>query len=155
MTATAPIRSATKRRLFDLLAAELTGFQVTYTEPAQFAPRSIWLGQATGASRPGALTAGRKIRMDDFTIEVHCLAYETTDDFPAIDEAAEALWGAVDDALATSPTLNLGGIALPGLIAATAGNWAGPSNGMIVVNDNVSAFSSEVIGQVSCTSRLT
>ena len=154
---TAPIRSAAKQRLYSLAADALTGVQVTYSEPSTFATRCVWFGPVSGGMGPGPMKSGRKIRMDEFTIEVHILAFGGgADDGYEMDVAAEALLAEVDSVVADSSTLAVDGSGLPGLtFCRMTDGYEGPNCGPMEIAGKVAGYGSEITANVLFHTRLT
>lgn len=109
------LRVATKRRLLELLKAQLVtdgmggqdGVACTYSWPGgDLRDEHMWLGGSTGVVEVNDMRAGRKARNDVFQITVHFLAarggQENAEDAEA---RAEQIYGACANVLADNPQL--------------------------------------------------
>ena len=151
---TTSIRVDVKRRLYDLLsrAGDNALVQVSYGFPQErVEDRAIWLGSVTGTSEIANMKAGRKSRDDAFDIDVWVWANQPADGTGVdADEACIDLYATVENVLADSPTLNLEGAALTGLLHAVVSTVEGPT---VFPTDEGHASQMRVV--VSCKTRLT
>jgi hypothetical protein len=114
--ATNPIRSATKKRLKELIAAKnilrVDGdpVQVSHGWPGEaMENESIWVGAVEGELLVPTMRAGRKRRQDEFTVDVWVLAgIPGNGTAEEAEERCELLVYAVDDVIADDP--HLGGL---------------------------------------------
>jgi hypothetical protein len=133
MTSTTLVRSATKRRLRDLLesASELSGVDVSYGPPRNpTAGAVVAFGDTLGELTVAAMRAGRVPYDDRFVVEIIVGAFEPGDsDHELVDRRAEELAEAVRSIVAERPTLALidGGDGLDGIVAAVVEDLDGPT----------------------------
>lgn len=133
MTTSTFTRSATKRRLRDILesASELAGVPVSYGPPRNpTEAASVSFGDTTGDLTVAAFRAGRVPYDDRFSVEIIVAAFEPGDpDHELVDVRAEELAETVRSIVAERPTLALTdtGSGLAGIVAATLDEVDGPT----------------------------
>lgn len=113
MTATTPVRAATKAALTTALAAHatLSGVQVENGWPGKRLEReAVWVARVTGSITFPFMMAGRKIRDDEFTVTVLFMSGKPGTTLAESDARAEVLWSALDDILAADQTLSIDGV---------------------------------------------
>ena len=112
---------AVKAALVSLLTPALSDAQVSYGRPAdsQLARDCVWIGQALGADTIPVLGSGRKVRQQEYSVQVVVWVAKPRGTVQEAEERAYELLEEVEDALADDPSL--GGV--DGLIHATAGSW--------------------------------
>lgn len=134
------LRVEARRRLLDLISGAADDeTAVFYALPSDWHDRKvIYFGEVRGTSEIRAMTSGRKRRLDQFSIDIHCVvgpagATDHEDDltrdpggFQPADEACLALVQIIDDALADDPRLVLSE-PLDGGLVATVGGIDGPN----------------------------
>ena len=117
-TSTVP---AVKAALVALLTSALPSTQVSYGRPADsmLSRNCVWVGRAAGADRVPVMSAGRKVREQDYSVTVFVWVAKPRGTVEQAEDEAHVLLAEVEDALADDPSL--GGV--DGLIHATAGSW--------------------------------
>jgi hypothetical protein len=120
--------SAVKAAIHEGLVASLAGVQigttavqVAYSHPGEaLRNTAAFLGDVKWPHiEPPVMRGGRRVaREENYTVEVHFLACTSGTDSSASDAAVLLMYGALEDVLATTPTLGVDGVA-----------WALPSAG--------------------------
>lgn len=149
---TTSVRTATRRKIFDLLTAagDLAGVQVSYAEPRTAQKQCVWLGAITGEHQVAGFTANRKQRDDDFTIALFVGVISEPDATGQdADETCETLFATVENVLADDPVLTSAGPA-DGLLWAVLGKVDGPSP-----SPAETGYVSLITAQINCKARLT
>lgn len=107
MTTTTSKRTATKRRVHELIAASTFGGTVGYGQPPEHPENTMVLvGDIEGTVAPAAMQSGRKQRNDDFTIEVWMIAVLPDGTAIDADETVEAIFDTVEGIFADNAKLS-------------------------------------------------
>lgn len=124
MATTSTVPSA-KAALTALVAAALSGVQVTYGRPADAELNSecVWIGDTTGRQRVPTIKAGRKARHETYSIDVVCWVDIERGLTSEAEARAFVLLGEVEDAVADDPSLGLATATTP-VFFATCGEFA-------------------------------
>lgn len=95
--------------------------QVSYGRPADsmLARDCVWMGRVTGSDRVPVMSAGRKVREQEYSVQVIVWVAKPRGTVQEAEARAHVLAAEINDALADDPSL--GGV--DGLIHATAGSW--------------------------------
>lgn len=96
-----------KAKLKTLLAAALTGVQVSYSDPGDAQQlEAVFLGDSRSEQDIPVSRAGRRAREEVVVVDVHCNAVKAGEDASNAEVRAFALAGEVEDVLADNATLD-------------------------------------------------
>lgn len=125
--------------------AGLAGIQVSYAHPGdKLEPDSIWMGDVRGHHEIAALRAGRKVRNEEYTLDVIVSVLKAGGDVQDAEDRAFVLFIEVEGALADDP--RLGGTVL---------EWAKAGEFTTTVGMTETGGLAEIKLGVECRARLT